>query len=68
MAKKKKSIDLTQKKLSFVDKGITYKLIRFKPENMTIDVIRYEGEKKLDTFNIPFAHLPRELKREVKPS
>ena len=68
MAKKKKSIELTQKKLSFVDKGITYRLIRFKPENMTVDVIRYEGETKLDSYNIPFAHLPRELKRKVKPS
>ena len=68
MAKKKKSIELTQKKLSFVDKGITYKLIRFKPENMTVDVVRYEGEKRLDSFNIPFAHLPRELKKIVKPS
>ncbi len=68
MAKKKKSIELTQQKLSFVDKGITYKLIRFKPENMTVDVIRYEGERKLDNYNIPFAHLPRELKRKVKPT
>ncbi|MEO1938264.1 MAG: hypothetical protein ABGW85_06445 [Sulfurimonas sp.] len=68
MAKKKKSKELTQQKLSFVDKGITYKLIRFNPENMTVDVLRYEGEKKLDTFNIPFAHLPRELKRKVKPT
>jgi len=68
VAKKKKSIELTQKKLSFVDKGITYKLIRFKPENMTVDVVRYEGEKRLDSFNIPFAHLPRELKKIVKPS
>ena len=68
MAKKKKSIELTHKKLSFTDKGITYKLVRFRPENMTVDVIRFEGEKKVDTLNIPFAHLPRELKKIVKPS
>jgi len=68
VAKKKKSIELSQYNLSFVEKGITYRLIRFKPENMTVDVVRYEGEKRLDSFNIPFAHLPRELKRKVKPS
>ena len=68
MAKKKKAVELTQQNLSFSERGITYKLIRFKPENMTIDVIRYEGETKLDSYNIPFAHLPRELKRKVKPS
>jgi hypothetical protein len=68
MAKKKKAVELTQKNLSFTERGITYKLIRFKPENMTVDVIRYEGDTKLDSYNIPFAHLPRELKRVVKPS
>jgi len=68
MAKKKKAVELTQKNLSFTERGITYKLIRFKPENMTVDVIRYESDKKLDSYNIPFAHLPRELKRVVKPS
>jgi len=68
VAKKKKSIELTHKKLSFTEKGISYKLVRFRPDNMTIDVIRFEGEKKLDSSNIPFAHLPRELKKEIKPS
>jgi len=68
MAKKKKAVELTQQKLSFTERGITYRLIRFKPENMTVDVIRYEGDKRLDSYNIPFAHLPRELKRVVKPS
>jgi len=68
VAKKKKSIELSQYNLSFVEKSITYRLIRFKPENMTVDVVRYEGEKRVDSFNIPFAHLPRELKRKVKPS
>jgi len=68
MAKKKKAIDLTQKKLEFTENEISYRLIRFKPENMTLDVIRYENGEKLGEFNIPFAHLPKALKRIIKPN
>jgi len=68
MAKKKKAVALTQKKLEFTENNITYKLIRFKPENMTLDVIRYEKEEKLGEFTIPFAHLPKALKKAIKPN
>ena len=65
---KKKAVDLTQKKLEFTENDTTYKLIRFKPEHMSVDVIRYENEAKLDEFNIPFAHLPKTLKKIIKPN
>ena len=68
MAKKKKAIELTQKQLEFTENETTYKLIRFKPENMTLDVIRYEKGEKLGEFNIPFAHLPKSLKKIIKPN
>ncbi|QOP44949.1 hypothetical protein [Sulfurimonas paralvinellae] len=68
MAKKKKVIELTQKNLEFTENGITYKLIRFKPDTMTLDVIRYEDKNRLDEFSIPFAHLPKSLKKIVKPN
>ena len=68
MAKKKKAVELTQKKLEFTENDITYKLIRFKPENMTLDVIRYESGENLGEFNIPFAHLPKALKKTIKPN
>ena len=68
MAKKKKTVELTQKNLEFIENGITYRLIRFKPQNMTLDVIRYENGTKLGEFNIPFAHLPKAIKRVIKPN
>ncbi len=68
MAKKKKIIDLKNKNLSFCENGIEYKLLRFKAENMTLDVIRYEDGQKVDEFNIPFAHLPKSLKKIIKPN
>jgi len=68
MAKKKKIIDLKNKNLSFCENGIEYRLLRFKAENMTLDVVRYEDTQKLDEFNIPFAHLPKALKKMIKPN
>ena len=68
MAKKKKSIDLRDKNLEFTENSITYKLLRFKAEEMTLDVIRYENGTKLDQYNIPFAHLPKAMKKLIKPN
>jgi len=68
MAKKKKSIELRDKNLEFTDNGITYKLIRFKADNMTVDVLRFENDKKIDEYNIPFAHLPKKIKKLIKPN
>jgi hypothetical protein len=68
MAKKKKAVDLRSKNLEFTQNSITYKLLRFKAEDMTLDVIRYEEGKKIDEYNIPFAHLPKSMKKIIKPN
>jgi hypothetical protein len=68
MAKKKKNIDLRDKNLEFSENGVTYKLLRFKAENMTLDVIRYENGIKIDEYNIPFAHIPKAMKKVIKPT
>ncbi|WP_457743536.1 hypothetical protein [Sulfurimonas sp.] len=68
MAKKKKNIDLSNKNLEFTENGVEYRLIRFKPENMTLDVLRYENGVKKDELNLPFAHLPKTIKKLIKPN
>jgi hypothetical protein len=68
MAKKKKAVDLRSKNLEFTQNSITYKLLRFKAEDMTLDVIRYEEGRKIDEYNIPFAHLPKSMKKIIKPN
>ena len=68
MAKKKKNIDLRNKNLEFTENGISYKLLLFKAENMTVDVLRYENSTKLDEYNIPFAHIPKAIKKLIKPN
>jgi hypothetical protein len=67
VAKKKKPIDLSKKNLEFTQNSIRYKIVLFRPENMTLDVMRFEGDKKLGISSLPFAHLPRELKKTIKP-
>jgi len=69
MAKKKKSIELSDKKINFNIEKISYKAIRFYPSAMTIDVmvIDEDGEKK-GMQNIPYAHIPKEIKKIIKPN
>ncbi len=69
MAKKKKpTIELSDKKISFTRDGTTYKLIRFYQKEMTLDTMVYEGEEKIGQQKIAFAHLPKDLKKELHPN
>ena len=67
--KKKKSIELSEKKISFMMERITYKVIRYYPTAMSLDVmvIDENGDKE-GMRNIPFAHIPKEIKKLVKPN
>ncbi len=69
MAKKKKSIELSDKKIKFnIDKRL-FKAIRYYPTAMTLDVMAFdENGKKLGMQNIAFAHIPKEIKKLVKPN
>jgi hypothetical protein len=68
MAKKKKSRELSAQEISFQERGTLYKLLRFYPDKMTIDTMVYENGVKQGMRNIPFAHLPKELKKTIKPN
>jgi hypothetical protein len=64
MAKKKqKSVDLSLQNLSFKEKQTEYKLIRYYPSKMSLDVMIFEGKEKKMMQDFPFAHLPREIKK-----
>ena len=66
MAKKKKSIELSDKKISFEMEKVSYRVIRFFPSQMTLDVMVYENDEKVGVRNIPFAHIPKEIKKIIK--
>lgn len=68
MAKKKPSIELSHKKIVFILDQVEYKAILFKQEQMTIDCIIEQEDGKKKRINIPFAHIPKSVKKLLKPS
>ncbi len=67
--KKKKSIELSDKKITFMIDKIFYKAIRYYPTAMSLDVmVTDENGEKLGMQNIAFAHIPKEIKKLVKPN
>jgi len=66
MAKKKKSVELSDKKITFSIEKNSYKVIRFFPSLMSLDVMVFEEGIKKGMQNIPFAHLPKEAKKLIK--
>lgn len=69
MAKKKKSIELSTKNITFILEKRSYKVIRFYPSKMTLDVMVIDPNgKKLGMQELPFAHLPKEIKKLIKPN
>lgn len=68
MAKNKKSIELSDNKISFIFERNSYNVIRFFPTKMTVDVMVFEDGVKQGVKTIPFAHLPKEIKKIIKPN
>ncbi len=69
MAKKKKSIELSDKKITFSIERMSYKAIRYYPTAMSLDVMVHDEDGiKKGMQNIPFAHIPKEIKKLIKPN
>jgi hypothetical protein len=69
MAKKKKSVELSDKKITFTKEKNSYKVIRYYPTAMSLDVILTDEEGvKQGMQNIPFAYIPKEVKKLIKPN
>ncbi|MBE0514271.1 hypothetical protein [Sulfurimonas sp.] len=66
MAKHKKSIEFEN--ISFSQERNSYTVLRFFPLKMSVDVMAYEDGVKAGVRNIPFAHLPKEIKKIIKPN
>jgi hypothetical protein len=68
MARKKlKFVELRKKNLEFTKDNITYKLLLFRAEAQSVDIAIYEDGKFIKEDEMAFAHIPKELKRLVKP-
>jgi len=70
MAKnKKKVINLSDQDISFVEKERHIKIISFNPNSMEVEVsVSEDSAEKKKVMKLPFAHLPKELKKMIKPN
>jgi len=68
VAKKKQLIDLKAQNIEFKLDKVLYKLESFNPNFMTLSLLRLEDGEKTYIRDFPFAHLPKEIKKIVKPN
>ncbi len=69
MAIKKKSVELSEKNITFKIDKVSYKVIRFYPSAMSLDVMVHdENGVKIGVQNIPFAHITKDVKKLIKPN
>jgi len=67
VAKKRAIVNLSAQKLTFTLQNIEYKLLSFCPNKMIINIAPIEPKEDA-LFEIPFAHLSKELKKIIKPN
>jgi len=68
MAKKKKICDMSKQNIEYTQDNIRYKVLRFNPEYMTVHVVKFEDDDKKEIVDMPFAHLPKAIKKIIKPN
>jgi len=68
VAKKKRLLNLKADNIEFTLNNVCYKLESFNPNSMTLTLLRLEAEEATTVRDFPFAHLPKEIKKIVKPN
>lgn len=67
MAKKRQNLDLKNKNITYIEKGITHEVIYLKASSMTVDIKCYENGNYTKTITLPFAHVPKKIKSLINP-
>jgi len=63
---KKKTINLSEKNITFIEKERHFKIISLNLNTMEVEVtVTVEGEKK-KVMKLPLGHLPKEVKKLVR--
>ena len=66
MAIKKASLDFSTQNISFKKNDETIKILSLNLNNMNVEILLEEGGKK-KVRKMPFAHLPKEIKKVLRP-
>ncbi|CAA6798452.1 MAG: Unknown protein [uncultured Sulfurovum sp.] len=66
MGKKKQSLDFSDQDIIFKMKEQKIKVLSLNQNSMDVEIIIFEGEKK-KVSKMAFAHLPKDIKKLLRP-
>jgi len=66
MGKRKQTLDVSSQNITFKIKEQSFKVLSLNFNSMDIEVIEYEETRKKVT-KMPFAQLPKEIKKLLRP-
>ena len=67
MSKKKKTINLSDKNITFKEKEELYRLLNFSQNSMNVEVSIVGDNGKKRVQKMAFAHLPKHIKKLIRP-
>ena len=67
MAKKRKAVELSEQEITCNIENRSYKLLRFHPSSMSVDMKEIGENAQKGVVSIAFAHLPKSVKKILKP-
>jgi len=67
LAKKKKFIDVKSMNIKYEERNLTLQVLFLNTQSMTVDLNVYDKDTFIENKTIPFAHLPKNIKKLVKP-
>jgi hypothetical protein len=65
--KKRAFMNLQGRRLSYMEDDKLYTLVNFDRSEMTLEVIIKDGDEERVELKYPFAHLPKNMKKELNP-
>jgi len=68
MARKKETIDVSEKNIIFSKNEQHFKVLSLNLNSMDVELIEtLKNEKKKKVRKMPFGHLPKEIKKLIRP-
>ena len=67
LAKKKKIIDVNSMNIKYEEKNLTLQILFLNTQSMSVDLNVYDKDTFVENKTIPFAHLPKNIKKLLKP-
>jgi hypothetical protein len=65
--KKRAFMNLQGRRLSYIEDDKLFTLVSFDRSEMTLEIIIKEGDVERTDPKYPFAHLPKNMKKELNP-